>query len=160
MQRNAIQQCNSVQCNAVHCSSCIEPRALFPLPAIVSPLAWRLSFLLQGSRPFPGRPFFLSTCIALRRAPRRPHARTFASPRTDDRRTNDSTCGPQAWLADTERTLTAAAGPSPRDPYRHALAMRPPQKARPFVSLTTAMQCNAMQSNTIQCTAMQCNSVQ
>ena len=55
-------------------------------------------FLLQGSHPFLGRPFFLSTCIALRRAPRRPHARNLASPRTDDRRTNDATCGPQAWL--------------------------------------------------------------
>ena len=32
----------------------------------------------------------------------------------------------------TERTLTAAAGPSPCDPYRHALTMRPPQKVRPF----------------------------
>ena len=32
----------------------------------------------------------------------------------------------------TERTLTAMAGPSPRDPYRHSLAMRPSQKARPF----------------------------
>ena len=31
-----------------------------------------------------------------------------------------------------ERTLTAAAPPPPRDPYRHALTMRPPQKARPF----------------------------
>ena len=33
---------------------------------------------------------------------------------------------------DMERTLTAAAGPSPRDPYRHALTMRPPRKVRPF----------------------------
>ena len=32
----------------------------------------------------------------------------------------------------TERTLTAAAPPPPRDPYRHSLAMRPPRKARPF----------------------------
>ena len=31
-----------------------------------------LSFLLQGSHPFLGRPFFLSTCLALRRAPRPP----------------------------------------------------------------------------------------
>ena len=37
----------------------------------------------------------------------------------------------------TERMLTAAAGPSPRDPYRHAIAMRPPLKVRPLVSLTT-----------------------
>ena len=35
----------------------------------------------------------------------------------------------------TERTLTAAAGPSPRDPYRHSLEMRPSQKARPFCFL-------------------------
>ena len=62
---------------------------------------------------------------------------------TDDRRTNDATCGPQEWVADwitalggnPERTLTAAAGPSPRDPYRHSLAMRPPRKARPFCFL-------------------------
>ena len=26
------------------------------------------------------------------------HARTFASPFADDRRTNDATCGPRAWL--------------------------------------------------------------
>ena len=32
----------------------------------------------------------------------------------------------------TERTLTAAAGPSTSDPYRHALTMRPPRKVRPF----------------------------
>ena len=74
------------------------PRTPLPLPAVVSSLTWRPSFLLQGSHPFLGRPFFLSTCIALRRAPRRPHARTLASPRTDDRRTNGATCGPQAWL--------------------------------------------------------------
>ena len=48
------------------------PRTPFPLPAVVSQHAWRLSFLLQGSHPFLGRPFFLSTCIALRRAPRPP----------------------------------------------------------------------------------------
>ena len=32
----------------------------------------------------------------------------------------------------TERTLTAAAGPSPCDPYRQALTMRPSLKARTF----------------------------
>ena len=35
----------------------------------------------------------------------------------------------------TEHTLTAAAGPSPCDPYRHSLAMRPPRKVRPFYFL-------------------------
>ena len=34
----------------------------------------------------------------------------------------------------TERTLTAAAGHSPRDPYRQALTMRPSLKVRPLVS--------------------------
>ena len=34
----------------------------------------------------------------------------------------------------TERTLTAAAGPSPCDPYRQTLTMRPSLKARPLVS--------------------------
>ena len=33
-----------------------------------------------------------------------------------------------------ERTLTAAAGPSPCDPYRQTLTMRPSLKARPLVS--------------------------
>ena len=37
-----------------------------------------------------------------------------------------------ARRGNTERTLTAAAPPPPRDPYRHALTMRPPQKVRPF----------------------------
>ena len=44
-----------------------------------------------------GRSFFLlASHCATRHA--RPHARTLASTRTDDRRTNDATCGPQAWL--------------------------------------------------------------
>ena len=34
-------------------------------------------------------------------------------------------------FAHLRRTLTAAAGPPPRDPYRHALTMRPPRKVRP-----------------------------
>ena len=32
--------------------------------------------------------------------------------------------------------LTAQAGPSPCDPYRHALARRPPRKVRPFVLIS------------------------
>ena len=88
-------------------------------------------------RPFSGRSF---SRLASRCAAR--HAgsfRNFAAPaRTDDRRTNDATCGPQAWLTgslhdarrgNAERTLTALADPSPRDPYRHALAMRPSLRA-------------------------------
>ena len=48
------------------------PRTPFPLLALVSQHAWRLSFLLQGSHRFLARPFFLSTCFASRRAPRPP----------------------------------------------------------------------------------------
>ena len=39
-----------------------------------------------------------------------------------------------ARRGNTERTLTAAAGPSPCDPYRQTLTMRPSLKARPLVS--------------------------
>ena len=77
-----------------------------------------------------------------------PHAHDAASFRnlsrasTHGRPTNERCDERSAGVADwntalrgnTERTLTAAAGPSPRDPYRHSLAMRPSQKARPFVS--------------------------
>ena len=68
------------------------PRTPFPLSAVVSQHAWRLSLLLQGSHPSLGRPFFLSTCYALRRAPRPPactHARwcTRRRPTADGRTT-------------------------------------------------------------------------
>ena len=39
------------------------------------------------------------------------------------------------------RVAAAAAGPSPRDPYRHALAMRLPQKVRPFSFLNYLRLC-------------------
>ena len=111
----------------------------FPLPAVFSQHARRL-FLLQGSHPFLGRPFFLPTCFALRRASR-PPACTHARSRTHGRQTNERRDGRSAGVADwitalggnTERTLTAAAGPSPRDPYRHAFTMRSPLKVRPLV---------------------------
>ena len=98
-------------------------------------------FLLQGSHLFLGRLFFLSTWFALRRAPR-PPACTHARSRTHGRPTNERrdvrSAGVAGWITarggGTERTLTAAAGPSPRDPYRHALAMRLPLKVRPLVS--------------------------
>ena len=40
-----------------------------------------------------------------------------------------------ARRGNTERTLTAAAPPPPRDPYRHALTMRPPPKGPAFLFL-------------------------
>ena len=114
------------------------PHTPLPPPAVVSQHAQRL-FPIQGPHPFLGRPFFLPTCSALRRAPR-PLARTNARSRTHGRPTNERRDVRSAGVADwitargggTERTLTAAAGPSPRDPYRHALTMRPPRKVRPF----------------------------
>ena len=50
--------------------------------------------------------------------------------------------GKTALGGNTERTLTAAAPPPPRDPYRHALTMRPPQKARPFSFLNYHYTCH------------------
>ena len=100
-------------------------------------------FFFRVPTPFlAGRSFFLlaSRCAA-RHA--RPYARTLASAHTDDRRPTDErrdvrSAGVADWetarRGNTERTLTAAAGPSPRDPDRHALAMRPSLKARPLVS--------------------------
>ena len=121
------------------------PHAPLPLPSVLRPpcitartqrfsLSCRTShgaflFLLQGSNPFLGRPFFLSTCIALRRA-RRPHARTFASPRTDDRRTNDATCGPQEWLTGS---LHDGGIRSVRSPLRRAPLLATP--------IATPLQC-------------------
>ena len=99
----------------------------------------RRLFLVQGSHPSLGRPFFLSTCFALRRVPRPPvctHARSRTHGRPTDERRDVRSAGVADWKTarrgSTERTLTAAAGPSPCDPYRHALTMRPPQKVRPF----------------------------
>ena len=68
----------------------------------------------------------------------RPHARTRA--RTiDDERRDVRSAGVTDWITvrrgNMERTLTAEAGPSPCDPYRHALARRPPRKAPTFFFL-------------------------
>ena len=112
------------------------PHTPFPLPAVVSQHAWRLSSS-SGSHPFLGRSFFLPTCFALRRAPR-PPACTHAFSHTHGRPTNERcdvrSAGVAVWITalrgNTERTPTAATGSSPRDPYRHALTMRPPLKPK------------------------------
>jgi hypothetical protein len=66
----------------------------------------------------------------------RTHARTRPHGRPTNEQCDVRSAGVADWKTtlggNTERTLTAAAGPSPRDPYRHALTMRPPQKVRPF----------------------------
>ena len=132
------------------------PHTPFPPPAVASQHAQCL-FLVQGSHPLLGRPSPPPTCSALRHArvqvqartrPQRNaphlHARKHARTRTHGRPTNEQcdvrSTSVAGWITarggNTERTLTAAAGPSsPRDPYRHALAMRPPRKTRPFVFL-------------------------
>ena len=99
--------------------------------------------IARFGRPFSGRSF-LSACFALRRAPRRllsKLCRASTHGRPTNERCDERSAGVADWntarRGNTERTLTAAATPPPRDPYRHSLAMRPPQKARPFVSLTT-----------------------
>ena len=57
--------------------------------------------------------------------------------RPTNERCDEWSAGVADWVTarrgNTERTLTAVAGFSPRDPYRHSLAMRPPRKVRPFV---------------------------
>ena len=77
-----------------------------------------------------GRFFFLPAphCAARHASP---HARTFASPRMDDRRTNDATCGPQAWL--TGGRLHGGGIRSVRSPLR-----RFPLLATP---IATPLQC-------------------
>ena len=131
--------------------SCTAPRAA-PTTLRSRGTPGDFPFLLQGSHPFLGRPFFLSTCFALRCSPRPPacthgrsfllpaarcaarHAasfRNFAAPaRTDDRRTNDATCGPQAWLTGK---LHDGGIRSVRSPLR-----RPPLLATP---IATPLQC-------------------
>ena len=80
------------------------------------------------------QPSTTKTCAT----PARTHARSLARThrRPTDERCDVRSAGVADWKTarggNTERTLTAAAGPSPRDPYRHALTMRPSQKARPF----------------------------
>ena len=145
-------------CRAHHDATRVAPAALGPLrtaactrrlsllcrtshaaPTARGGLTAQRLFLVQGSHPFLGRPFSPPTCSASRRAPRL-LARTHARTRTHGGPTNERCDVRSAGVADwntalggnTERTLTAAAGPSPRDPYRHALTIRPPRKARPF----------------------------
>ena len=82
------------------------------------------------------------TCYALRRAPHSPactHSCWCKRRRSTDERRDVRSAGVADWKAarrgNTERTLTAAAGPSPCcDPYRQALAMRPSLRVRPLVS--------------------------
>ena len=120
----------------------------------ISRHARRLSFSTSGFPPFSWPAvlsFFLlrvasaalSFCLLSRCAARHacPQAKTRSLARTpaiDGRRRDVRSEGMADWETargdNTERTLTAAAPPPPRDPYRQALAMRPSLKARPLVS--------------------------
>ena len=100
-------------------------------------------------RPFSGRSFFLlaSRCagrsffllasllaLALRRAPRLPaNKNTLASAHTDDRRTNDATCGPQAWLTGSlhEGGIRSVRSPPRRAPLLATPIAKPLQCGRP-----------------------------
>ena len=133
--------------------SCTAPRAA-PTTLRSRSTPGGFPSLLQGSHPFLGRPFFLSFRFALRRllflsacfrvvpratpARNQKPARSRAHQRSTDGRRDVRSAGMADWKTalrgNTERTLTAAAGPPPRDPYRQALTMRPSLRARPLVS--------------------------
>ena len=112
----------------------------------ISQHAQRLSFLLRGSHPFLGRPLFLCFCFALRRplflsacfalrCALRPPARknNLPSAHTDDRRTNDATCGPQAWLTGSlhEGGIRSVRSPPRRAPLPATPIAKPLQCGRP-----------------------------
>ena len=111
-------------------------RAALALLPLVLRTRTRPSLALAGRFPA-----VLSFCL-LRIAPRAAPARMqFSCASTDDRRTNDATSGPQEWLTGSlhDGGIRSVRSPLRRapllcDPYRHSLAMRPSQKARPFVS--------------------------
>ena len=88
----------------------------------------------SGSHPFLGRPF-LSACFALRRAPRPPARKNaLASAHTDDRRTDDATCGPQAWLTGTLHEggiIRSVRSPPRRAPLLATPIAKPLQCGRP-----------------------------
>ena len=103
-------------------------------------------FLLQGSHPFLGRPFFLSfcfalrrplfpsACFALRRAPRPPARKnTLSRAHTNDQRTSDTTCGPQAWLTGRlhDGGIRSVRSPPRRAPLLATPIAKPLQCGRP-----------------------------
>ena len=113
----------------------------------ISQHARRLSFSSSGFPPFflAGRSFFLlvSRCVgcsffllafALRRAPRLPaNKNPLASAHTDDRRTDDATCGPQAWLTGTlhDGGIRSVRSPLRRAPLLATPIAKPLQCGRP-----------------------------
>ena len=81
------------------------------------------------------RPLFLSACLALRRALRLPARKNpLASARIEDRRTNDATCGPQAWLTGSlhEGGIRSVRSPPRRAPLLATPIAKPLQCGRPL----------------------------
>ena len=113
----------------------------------VSRHARRISFSSSGFPPFSWPAvlsFFLlrvasatlSFCLlfALRRAPRLPATKNpLASAHTDDRRTDDATCGPQAWLTGSlhEGGIRSVRSPPRRAPLLATPIAKPLQCGRP-----------------------------
>ena len=94
-------------------------------------LAGRSFFLCFALR----RPLFLSACLALRRALRLPARKNpLASARIEDRRTNDATCGPQAWLTGRlhEGGIRSVRSPLRRAPLLATPIAKPLQCGRPL----------------------------
>ena len=123
-----------------------NPNGRWPVAANLNPSLKRASAariaLLAAPANVHARPFFPFTCYALRRrAPRSPactHARWCKRRRPTDERRDVRSAGVADWKTarrgNTERKPTAAVGPSPCDPYRHALQCGRPKRSDLLVS--------------------------
>ena len=123
-----------------------QPPTLLPPPSDLAARPATFPFFFRVPTLFlAGRSFFLfvSRCVgcsffllafALRRAPRLPaNKNPLASAHTDDRRTNDTTCGPQAWLTGAlhEGGIRSVRSPLRRAPLLATLIATPLQCGSP-----------------------------
>ena len=123
-----------------------QPPALLPPPSDLAARPAAFLFFFRVPTLFlAGRSFFLfaSRCVgcsffllafALRRTPRLPATKNLlASAHTDDRRTDDATCGPQAWLTGTLHGggIRSVRSPPRRAPLLATPIAKPLQCGRP-----------------------------
>ena len=123
-----------------------QPPALLPPPSDLAARPATFLFFFRVPTLFlAGRSFFLfaSRCVgcsffllafALRRAPRLPATKNpLASAHTDDRRTDDATCGPQAWLTGSLHGggIRSVRSPPRRAPLLATPIAKPLQCGRP-----------------------------
>ena len=123
-----------------------QPPALLPPPSDLAARPATFLFFFRVPTLFlAGRSFFLfaSRCVgcsffllafALRRAPRLPASKNpLASAHTDDRRTDDATCGPQAWLTGSLHGggIRSVRSPPRRAPLLATPIAKPLQCGRP-----------------------------